>query len=147
MNILCDENFPTSYFSLHQSIRFKDTTVRLKELSVLDCVRLREISLYCIKFFCFFVADGSDARYYLSRQWESTNWVIHLQGGGSCITYEECRLRSEGPLGSSLPLDDQITGEWTLSNDPKINPTFHSWNKVLIPYCRYNRILKIIFYP
>lgn len=84
-----------------------------------------------------FIVDGSDARYYLSRQWESTNWVIHLQGGGSCITYEECRLRSEGPLGSSLPLDDRITGEWTLSNDPKINPTFHSWNKVLIPYCRY----------
>ncbi|XP_066922282.1 uncharacterized protein [Clytia hemisphaerica] len=79
--------------------------------------------------------DGSDARYYLSRQWESNNWVIHLQGGGSCITYDECRSRSEGPLGSSLPLDAHITGEWTLSNDPKINPTFHKWNKVLIPYC------------
>jgi len=79
--------------------------------------------------------DGSDGKYYLSRRPHSIDWVIHLQGGGSCISELECRERAKGPLGSSLLLSDSITGEYTLSDDPNINPTFHRWNKVVIPYC------------
>lgn len=79
--------------------------------------------------------DGSDAKYYISHHAHSKDWVIHLQSGGGCITFDECSDRANGPLGSSIPLDSKITGECMLSNDPKINPTFHQWNKVLIPYC------------
>merc|ERR1719494_1221888 len=79
--------------------------------------------------------DGTDAKYYLSRRRHSLNWIIHLQAGGSCITLKECKSRAEGPLGSTLFLEESLTGEYTLSNDPNINPTFHEWNKIVIPYC------------
>ena len=83
----------------------------------------------------FYFLDGTDAKYYLSRRRHSLNWIIHLQAGGSCITLKECKSRAEGPLGSTLFLEESLTGEYTLSNDPNINPTFHEWNKIVIPYC------------
>ena len=66
----------------------------------------------------------------------SKHWIIHLQAGGSCVSLDDCLERSNGPLGSSIHMDYAFTGEYTLSNDPNINPTFYSWNKVFIPYCR-----------
>lgn len=83
-----------------------------------------------------FLVDGSEAKYYLSTSAGSKHWVIHLQGGGGCISFKDCQRRTKGPLGSSIGLDQKVTGEWTLSNDPAINPTFYKWNKVLVPYCR-----------
>eukprot|EP00794_Sanderia_malayensis_P016178 gene16178-17803_t len=79
--------------------------------------------------------DDSDAVFYRSIYTSSQNWIVHLQAGGSCISESDCLERSNGPLGSSIHMDYSLTGEYTLSDDPKINPTFHSWNKVFIPYC------------
>ena len=83
-----------------------------------------------------YVIDGSDAVFYLSRNSESSNWIIRLQAGGSCVTQQECLLRQQTPFGSSKYSHKSITGTFVTSDDPSENPTFHNWNKVFIPYCR-----------
>ena len=87
--------------------------------------------------------DGSNAAFYISRNRKSRHWVIRLQAGGSCVMYSECYDRQKTAFGSSKPLQDYITGTFLTSDDPKINPTFHKWNKVFIPYCRYVSLLLI----
>ena len=79
--------------------------------------------------------DGSDAAFYISRNPKSRNWVIRLQAGGSCVLFSECYDRKTTVFGSSEYLQDFITGTFVTSDDPSINPTFHKWNKVFIPYC------------
>lgn len=69
----------------------------------------------------------------------STDWVIHLEGGGACSGIgEDCGSRApqltttlDGADGSTVP---QVN--WLLvSRDPAINPTFHDANFVLASYC------------
>lgn len=79
--------------------------------------------------------DGSEAVFYLSRNSDSKYWVVQLQEGGSCGTYESCLHRSRGPLGSSRNYSDYLTGTFVASDDPQENPMFSSWNKVFVPYC------------
>lgn len=89
-------------------------------------------SIYSLSLF----PDNSDAAFYISRNRKSRNWVIRLQGGGSCVMFSECYDRQTTPFGSSKYLEEYVTGTFLTSDDPEINPTFHNWNKVFIPYCR-----------
>ena len=84
---------------------------------------------------CF--ADGSEAVFYVSRNPESKHWVVQLQAGGSCGTYDSCLDRSRGSFGSSTNYSDYMTGTFVASDDPAENPMFSLWNKVFVPYCRY----------
>ncbi|KAL9989249.1 hypothetical protein ACROYT_G003778 [Oculina patagonica] len=79
--------------------------------------------------------DGSEAVFYLSRNPESKHWVVQLQAGGSCGTYDSCLDRSKGSFGSSKNYSDFMTGTFVASDDPAENPMFSSWNKVFVPYC------------
>lgn len=69
----------------------------------------------------------------------STDWVMHLEGGGACSGIgEDCSSRAprltttlDGVDGSFTPQVD-----WLLvSRDPAVNPTFHDANFVLASYC------------
>lgn len=90
-----------------------------------------------------FISDGSEALFYLSRNPDSKHWVVQLQAGGSCGTYDSCLDRSKGPFGSSKNYSDFLTGTFVASDDPAENPMFSSWNKVFVPYCRYCHIIHI----
>lgn len=79
--------------------------------------------------------DGSEAVFYLSRNPDSKHWVVQLQAGGSCGTYDSCLDRSRSLLGSSRNYSDFMTGTFVASDDPGENPMFSSWNKVFVPYC------------
>lgn len=79
--------------------------------------------------------DGSEAVFYLSRNPHSKHWIVQLQAGGSCGTYDSCLHRSRGSFGSSRNYSDYLTGTFVASDDPGENPMFHSWNKVFVPYC------------
>ena len=82
------------------------------------------------------LVDGSEAVFYLSRNRDSRHWVVQLQAGGSCRTYNSCLLRSKGSFGSSTSYADVLTGTFLASDDPHDNPMFSQWNKVYVPYCR-----------
>ena len=79
----------------------------------------------------------------MSRNLDSKHWVVQLQAGGSCGTYDSCLDRSKGSLGSSRNYSDFLTGTFVASDDPAENPMFSSWNKVFVPYCRYFHIIKL----
>lgn len=79
--------------------------------------------------------DGSEAVFYLSQNPDSKHWVVQLQAGGSCGTYDSCLDRSRGSFGSSRNYSDFLTGTFVASGDPAENPMFSSWNKVFVPYC------------
>ena len=78
--------------------------------------------------------------FYLSHNPESKQWVVQLQAGGSCGTYDSCLDRSRGSFGSSINYTDYMTGTFVASDDPAENPMFSSWNKVFVPYCRYRTL-------
>ncbi|CAK9040237.1 unnamed protein product [Durusdinium trenchii] len=90
--------------------------------------------------------DGSPAGYWIEHGWGSgaKRWIIHFQGGGWCISYEDCLARSKTSLGSSLNFtaEKSKTLEYSdggvhgyLSNQPEVNPDFYNWNKVFALYC------------
>ena len=89
--------------------------------------------------------DGSEAALYyaLGSPANRTKFLIYFSGGGLCKgltladTLEDCYKRSFGGLGSSLnyPPTTEIPNESMLSEDAVINPAFHDWTKVLVPYC------------
>ena len=91
-------------------------------------------------------SDGSEAVFYLSRNPDSKHWVVQLQAGGSCGTYDSCLDRSKGLFGSSRNYSDFMTGTFVVSDDPGENPMFSSWNKVFVPYCRYSCITVCIIH-
>ena len=90
---------------------------------------------WCLSMFVCF-ADGSEAVFYLSHNPDSKHWVVQLQAGGSCGTYDSCLDRSRGSFGSSRNYSDFLTGTFVASGDPAENSMFSSWNKVFVPYCR-----------
>lgn len=86
--------------------------------------------------------DGSDSGYYLSRSSnpESTRWVVFLQGGSMCFNETDCSARKKSKLGSSNYWSNTLSGEAAggislLSDNPAVNPDFHDFNHLYIPYC------------
>ena len=82
--------------------------------------------------------DGTPAAFYFHRATNSENatkWVLFLQGGGFCYTDKACLTRTRDPTGSSNLMEKTMEGRGFLSDDPKENPDFHSWNIVVFAYC------------
>lgn len=80
--------------------------------------------------------DGTKARYYFrpGSGDGATRFVIHLKGGGGCTDMAECEARDRD-LTSGLPWRQGRSFGGILSDDPAVNPDFHDWNHVFIPYC------------
>jgi len=81
--------------------------------------------------------DGSPGIYYFKAgsPVNSTKWAIHLLGGGLCLNNEECLMRSQTYLGSSMYWPPQIRYGGPLQEDPAYNPDFYDWNHVFLAYC------------
>jgi hypothetical protein len=91
--------------------------------------------------------SGKPANYFLNYT-GSNGWVIHLSGGGWRFLSNHDGTDAD-PLGTDLPSalvsdgtvppgaapDGHCYGkcDGILSDDPILNPLFHSWNKVWIP--------------
>jgi hypothetical protein len=65
--------------------------------------------------------------------------MMHIQGGGWCISLQDCLARSKTNLGSSSTwaANPQYAsadgGEhgW-ISPDPAVNPLFHDWTQIFV---------------
>ncbi|KAL7195332.1 hypothetical protein ACSBR1_035535 [Camellia fascicularis] len=84
-----------------------------------------------------FCLDGSLPAYHLQKGFGSgsSNWVLHIEGGGWCDTIESCSSRKRTVLGSSRYMDGQVRFSGILSQELSQNPDFFNWNKVKIRYC------------
>ncbi|KAI7997710.1 Pectin acetylesterase 5 [Camellia lanceoleosa] len=84
-----------------------------------------------------FCLDGSLPAYHLQKGFGSgsSNWVLHIEGGGWCDTIESCSSRKRTELGSSRYMDGQVRFSGILSQELSQNPDFFNWNKVKIRYC------------
>ena len=88
--------------------------------------------------------DGTQGAYYhraaLSAN-ASSKWRVFFQGGGWCVSDEDCYGRSQTPLGSNLNLSSSAAdpagycGSSFLSADPSVSPGFWDWHAVYVPYC------------
>eukprot|EP01124_Arcella_intermedia_P010495 TRINITY_DN1699_c0_g1_i1.p1 TRINITY_DN1699_c0_g1~~TRINITY_DN1699_c0_g1_i1.p1 ORF type:complete len:359 (+),score=55.83 TRINITY_DN1699_c0_g1_i1:27-1103(+) len=82
--------------------------------------------------------DGSPpAFYYYPGTGDGANkWFLHYEGGGFCLSLDNCYARSKTKLGSSTSYTQtQNLGGGYFSTDPTINPLMYNWNKVLFKYC------------
>lgn len=82
--------------------------------------------------------DGSPGGYYMRTATNSTTankWVFSLQGGGECVTEDDCAGRATSDLGSSTNWSSDGTDllEQFQDSDPA-NP-FNDWNHVFVMYC------------
>ena len=83
--------------------------------------------------------DGSTYTYYIRRtatQATATKWLIYLQGGSICSDRISCMQRAKGELGSSKKYGTHLTDNTNVaSTNATVNPQFHNWNIVYMPYC------------
>ena len=81
--------------------------------------------------------DGTEAAYFYRRgdEGKDQNWIIHLEGGGSCSSACSCESRwvSQQWRMTSYP-DDCVKGDGIHSKNAA-NATFRQWTHVWIPYC------------
>jgi hypothetical protein len=78
--------------------------------------------------------DGSFAGFYIAPG-SSSQFVIYFEGGGWCYTPHDCAYRANTSIGSSASWAAQMAAPGVMSSDPKINPMFHSFTRVFVPYC------------
>lgn len=85
--------------------------------------------------------DGTAYAYFLRKSSTgSKKWVLFLEGGGLCVEPVDCAKRKKSSLGSSDYFPQAFQpgtdgGVDILSDDAKINPSFHEYNHVWLPYC------------
>ncbi|RDX94227.1 Pectin acetylesterase 5, partial [Mucuna pruriens] len=81
--------------------------------------------------------DGSAPGYHFQSGFGSgsSNWLLHIEGGGWCNSISSCYQRKFTHLGSSKYMEKLIPFSGILSSDPAQNPDFFNWNKVKIRYC------------
>ena len=87
--------------------------------------------------------DGTAPGFYVSPGVgaATSKFIIHIQGGGWCISLGDCYGRSQSTLGSSRQW--RSSPQWEngdggehgmLSPDAAINPLFHDWTRVFVAY-------------
>lgn len=81
--------------------------------------------------------DGSLPGYHFQRGSGSgsSNWLLHIEGGGWCNTVASCSSRKTTSLGSSKYMEHQVFFDGILSSNVSKNPDFYNWNKVKVRYC------------
>ena len=77
--------------------------------------------------------DGTRAAYYFDSGFGTGEgqWIVHLQGGGNCMSPESCINR--GSQGTAINSNRSFNGIFASSET--LNPDFHNWNVVHIFYC------------
>jgi O-palmitoleoyl-L-serine hydrolase len=83
----------------------------------------------CFPFFIFFFLIAS------SNQADSSKWVIHLQGGGECVSKDSCYSELNSNLGSSKYFDKTMQMGFFCNDNPSENKDWATSNHVHIPYC------------
>eukprot|EP01087_Luapelamoeba_hula_P011291 TRINITY_DN3051_c0_g1_i1.p1 TRINITY_DN3051_c0_g1~~TRINITY_DN3051_c0_g1_i1.p1 ORF type:complete len:391 (+),score=62.63 TRINITY_DN3051_c0_g1_i1:29-1174(+) len=82
--------------------------------------------------------DGTPAGYYfVAGTGDGVNkWIVYHEGGGWCVSYQDCYYRSLTDLGSSknYPPVGNLGGGYFDAN-PVINPLMYNWNMVYMKYC------------
>jgi hypothetical protein len=81
--------------------------------------------------------DGTPAGFYFeaAASGDTARWVIELEGGGICESNADCAQRENSDLGSSKNWVSSITDGGQLSTNRTVNPDFHDYNHVFVPYC------------
>ncbi len=62
------------------------------------------------------------------------NVVVRLQGGGVCVTQQQCQGVQNGNPGLFEALNDGFSANGVFSDDPA-ESDFAAWTKVFLPYC------------
>ena len=79
--------------------------------------------------------DGSPALYYFSPSAKgSSTWVVHLKGGGACVSAKQCAERNDSYVSSTLtkPFYSVVAG--TILSDAE-SPFLGDANAVVVFYC------------
>jgi len=84
--------------------------------------------------------DGSGGGFYYLPAASATNaskLVIAIEGGGECRTAADCNAwrGGSGPSSSRWPSYRSFPRFSELSSSPYLNPDFHDWAKLFLPYC------------
>jgi len=81
--------------------------------------------------------DGTPPAYYFHKGSGSgaNKWFLHHQGGGYCVSLDDCLGRSKTDLGSSKGYGQNTDlGGGYFSTDVNTNPLMYKWNMVLFMY-------------
>jgi hypothetical protein len=82
--------------------------------------------------------DGSPPGFWMqnaSSAADSKRWVLYMQGGAWCGSPSSCASRTRSHLGNSSQFPPSWPIEGVLDANLQRNPTFGSWNLVLLAYC------------
>lgn len=79
--------------------------------------------------------DGTMAGYYIREGTNPSLFVIHLKGGGACMSQETCDSRVNSVTGTSRDWNVDKVGDGFLSQDCDENPDFCEATAVHVPYC------------
>ena len=80
---------------------------------------------------------------YIDIGTDTDKFVFFFEGGGICsgdglnAMLESCLQRSTTYLGSSknYPKKTKFDQYVFMNPDPKVNPLFHTWTRIFVPYC------------
>ncbi|VDD76860.1 unnamed protein product [Mesocestoides corti] len=106
-------------------------TSNFRNYKVFHLIFLRQLDVRC--------NDGTRAGYYIrrSKNTNSRKWMIYLEGGWYCFDEATCISRqiTNHALFSSRTwhINRYIGG--VLSWDERINPNYHDYNTIFVPYC------------
>eukprot|EP01113_Clastostelium_recurvatum_P038491 TRINITY_DN5771_c0_g3_i1.p1 TRINITY_DN5771_c0_g3~~TRINITY_DN5771_c0_g3_i1.p1 ORF type:complete len:429 (-),score=76.26 TRINITY_DN5771_c0_g3_i1:38-1324(-) len=119
------------------SAKAGDAGLQILDLHLFSAAEVAQYEAKCI--------DGSPAGFYFSlgSGENATKWFWYLQGGGYCLAepthpdVEYCTFRRNSTFGSSKHWPPALLGPPAdfLSSDPTLNPDYHTWGKIAIPYC------------
>jgi hypothetical protein len=98
-------------------------------------VRLTDPDAVCL--------DGTPGAFYFRRPANakaSTRWLWYFEGGGWCISADDCYWRSKTELGSSLNYTTNFSywAQGLFSENFTANPMFCEFNFVYVKYCDGN---------
>ncbi|EYU36474.1 hypothetical protein MIMGU_mgv1a007660mg [Erythranthe guttata] len=81
--------------------------------------------------------DGSPPAYYHAKGFGdgANNWFLYLEGGGWCISDEDCAVRLTDRSGSSKYKPKSVYFGQNKSQNQTENPDFYNWNRVYVGYC------------
>mmetsp|Transcript_16375 Transcript_16375/g.32632 ORF Transcript_16375/g.32632 Transcript_16375/m.32632 type:complete len:319 (-) Transcript_16375:200-1156(-) len=96
--------------------------------------------------------DGSPGAYYhrsAANESFADKWVFSLQGGGECVSEEDCASRAQGDLGSSLAYASDGSGQMSQFQyySEEHNPDFWQWNHVFVMYCTGDLFMGVVTEP
>jgi hypothetical protein len=82
--------------------------------------------------------DGSPPGFYFGSAQtaaDSNKWVLYFKGGAWCYNANSCKARSSSALGSSRHFAPTFQFGGVMDSDPRQNPDFATWNRVVLWYC------------